>query len=165
MMKCPACGRQTVTSYQTGTVVCPSCGWGSDKPRPDDLHGGGSRRVKRLELSFAVILLLVLGSGAMIVGVYVLVFELFRVRPSLLNHLIVAASIVSYAAMGWLLQPTPDEETLHVMPSLRESQFRVLDKDDRRMLRVSMFLYPGRIVGVSVVLLLRRLRRGGRAER
>jgi ribosomal protein L37E len=29
-MKCPLCGREAVLSYQTGRMMCSSCGWGAE---------------------------------------------------------------------------------------------------------------------------------------
>jgi ribosomal protein L37E len=148
MITCPVCGRRAEISYQTGRLTCPACGWGTGRPV------SVPKRVVRRQvagMNVASVLLLWIVAGAVIALIAWIVFGLAKAEATRDNILIFAGCMVAYGLVAHFLQPSIDTENLGWAGGLIDNPFRISDNFERGKLRLLIFLFPGRFIGLALV--------------
>jgi hypothetical protein len=161
MITCPVCGRRAEISYETGRLACPTCGWGTGRPV------SVPKRFAKREVAGAnvvSVLLLWVVAGAIIALAAWIVFGLAKAEATRDNILIFAGCMLGYGLLAHFLQPSVDTENLGWAGGLLDNPFRISDNFERGKLRLLIFLFPGRFIGLALVntfLLIRHAVSGG----
>ncbi len=154
-MKCPLCGREVVLSYQTGRMMCPSCGWGAEHGDPEV---AGEQRIRRARSSRQDVTMLIvtwLVAGGLVAGLYYVVFHVLEAEPTANNIGAFFTVLAVYSALGYLIRPQVDRENLGWLGGLVNNPFTFRDNVERWKLQWLILLFPGRIIGGAVVGLFR----------